>query len=360
MGPRGFSGFAALAVLLGAAGLFSARAQQAGPPSLKKPASQQQQSAPPQSQQQPKPPAPIVVPSQLVVVPVTVKNSSGALVNNLLQEDFRIFEDGAEQKISLFSLDPYPISAVILLDNSLSVKNSEDVRKSLRAIVGGLAAGDEVSVIRFDYYSEESAGFIDDPDKLITKLSHVELPGTFDAPAGGPMVLSPMINGAPAPGAPDVTQRRVGTTSTKCINDAVYAAALLLRPRPRNRRKVIFLISDGEGSKHNTHSLNDTVQTLISSEVSVYSIGVGGSFLDRGFNVISRLAHDSGGDVFYAVRGSGLESLYSRVEDQARNQYVLGYQPHHQDRVVTFHPIVVQVRRSGLTVYARQGYYSSR
>jgi VWFA-related protein len=319
----------------------------------------QQQSAQQSGQQQaPKTPGQINVTSALVVVPVTVKDTSGALVNNLLQEDFRLFEDGTEQKISLFALEPSPISSVVLLDNALSIKNSDDVRKSLRAIVGGFAPGDETTIIRFDHYPEESAGFISDPDQLLTKLSRVKLPGEFDAPAGQPILLAPMINGAPAPGAPGVTQKRAAPPSEKCINDAVYAAATLLRSRPKGRRRVIFLISDGEGSKDNVYNLNDTVKMLVSSEVAVYSIGVGGSFLERGLNVISKLAHDSGGDVFYA-RGSNLEVLYSRVEDQARNQYTLGYQPHHRDRVVTYHTVDVRVERPGLTVYARQGYYSA-
>jgi VWFA-related protein len=355
-----------IAIALLAAALACVLFAHAGPhaPVPRQQSSQQsEQQPPPQSTTAaPKPeqnqPPRINVTSALVVVPVTVKDSSGALVNNLLQEDFRLFDDNIEQKITVFSLDPSPISSVILLDNSLSIKNSEDVRKSLRAIVGGFAPGDETTVIRFDHYPEESSGFISDPDLLLTKLSHVELPGEFDAPAGQPILMAPMIDGAPAPGAPGITQKSIASPSLKCINDAVYAAAMLLRSRPKGRRRVIFLISDGEGSKHNTYNLNDTVRMLVSSEVAVYSIGVGGSFLDRGLNVISKLAHDSGGDVFYA-RGN-MEPLYSRVEDQARNQYTIGYAPHHQDRVVSYHTLSVLVKRPGLTVYARQGYYSAQ
>jgi VWFA-related protein len=355
---------AAMAGALLACALFAnatARTQESQEQSSQQPAPQQTPTRPitqATQQEQGKTPGQINVTSALVVVPVTVKDTSGALVNNLLQQDFRLFEDGVEQKISLFALDPSPISSVVLLDNALSIKNSDDVRKSLRAIVGGFAPGDETTIIRFDHYPEESAGFISDPDQLLTKLSHVQLPGEFDAPTGQPILMAPMLGSEPAPGAPGVTQKRAAPPSEKCINDAVYAAAMLLRSRPKGRRRVIFLISDGEGSKGNTYNLNDTVKMLISSEVAVYSIGVGGSFLERGLNVISKLAHDSGGDVFYA-RGNNLEALYSRVEDQARNQYTLGYAPHHRDRVVTYHAVDVRVTRPGLTVYARQGYYSA-
>jgi VWFA-related protein len=349
----------------------SQQQQQTAPPSLRKPTDPQPaqsqppptapQAAPQQTQtpQQSATPGQIRVTSPLVVVPVTVKNGSGALVNNLLQEDFRVFEDGVEQRISLFALDPYPMSAVVLLDNALGERNSDQVHKSLRAIAGGFAAGDEVTVMRFDHYTEDFSGFINDPDKLLTQLGHIALPGEFDAPAGGPMTLSPMINGQPAPGAPGVTQKRAGPPSAKCINDAVYAAAALLRPLPRNRRKIIFLVSDGLNSKGNTHNFPDTIKMLESSEVSVYSIGVGGAFLDRGVSIISRLAHESGGDVFYVGRESTLESLYARVADQARNQYTIGYAPPEKGRMASYHSVEVRVRRGGLTVQARRGYFAA-
>src|SRR5260370_37652270 len=51
----------------------------------------------------------------LVIVPVTVKDGAGELVNDLQQNEFRIFEDGIEQQHSLFSVEPLPPSTAILL-----------------------------------------------------------------------------------------------------------------------------------------------------------------------------------------------------------------------------------------------------
>src|ERR1700758_268797 len=55
----------------------------------------------------------------LVVVPVTVKNSAGELVTDLEQKDFRVFEDGAEQPITLFSAEAFPLSVAVLIDDDL-------------------------------------------------------------------------------------------------------------------------------------------------------------------------------------------------------------------------------------------------
>src|SRR5215831_6541006 len=51
----------------------------------------------------------------LVVVPVTVKNSGGQLVSSLTKADFRIYENGKEQEISNFTIDPVPLSAAVLV-----------------------------------------------------------------------------------------------------------------------------------------------------------------------------------------------------------------------------------------------------
>ena len=68
----------------------------------------------------------------LVVVPVTVKDSAGELVTDLQENDFRVFEDGVEQPIALFSADAFPLSAAILIDDDLKTrhgaKSSEDPR----------------------------------------------------------------------------------------------------------------------------------------------------------------------------------------------------------------------------------------
>lgn len=62
---------------------------------------------------------------ELVVVPVTVKDGTGNLVSDLREGEFRIFEDGVEQQISLFSVEAFPLSAVVLLDDGLRKKAAE-------------------------------------------------------------------------------------------------------------------------------------------------------------------------------------------------------------------------------------------
>ena len=51
-----------------------------------------------------------------VVVPVTVKDGSGHLVEGLSRQNFRVLEDGVEQRMTFFTSDPFPLTAVVVID----------------------------------------------------------------------------------------------------------------------------------------------------------------------------------------------------------------------------------------------------
>jgi len=87
---------------------------------------------------------------------------------------------------------------------------------------------------------------------------------------------------------------------------------------------------------------------------------VGRSYLDRKLNRLQSYAHDTGGDVYYAERRNSLEELYSRVTEQARNQYTLAYSPQGNDKGKDYHPVEVRVRRPGLNIITREGYFSAQ
>ena len=68
----------------------------------------------------------------LVMIPVQVNDARGASVRGLDREDFQLFEDGAEQKITHFSREDAPLSVGFMLDSSSSMKN-----KMQRAVEAG-------------------------------------------------------------------------------------------------------------------------------------------------------------------------------------------------------------------------------
>lgn len=329
----------------------------------------QQKPAPPPAPQ----PAPdaggaqtvIRVPVNEVVIPVTVKDRGGHLVPDLERNDFRVLEDNVEQKISFFRAEATPLSIVILLDNDLKERDADQVAKSIDAIVAGLSPSDEAFVCRFDQFFHPGKGFTADQDKLLTELKRTRLDTQSDAPSqGGPFQNTPTINGQSATGGPAVrgsTQILKGQV-TKALDDAVYNAAELLKERGtnRDRRRIIFLISDGRnGTKYNTNSYDTTVKQLLNNNIAVYSLAVGSAFFDRKFSRLVDYAHATGGGVFFAAKRQAMEELYSRVTEEARHQYLLAYMPAGTDRGAEYHSIEVRVKREALTVIAREGYYTS-
>ncbi len=297
-----------------------------------------------------------------VILPVTVKDSAGTLVPDLTREEFRIFDDNVEQKISLFSVEAFPLSAVLLVDNDLKGKDSEMVEASLKSIVGGLSLSDEAFVCRFDINFHPGKGFTKDQDKLVTELKRTRLDGGTDVigpDPSGPFNAGATVNGqniSGGPATPASTTILKGQTN-KALDDAMYEAAQLLSDRGRSRRKIIFLISDGQNAKNNKYDYDTVVKELLRYNISVYSLGVGKGFLERKFSRLQSYAHDTGGDVYYAAKQKALEELYSRVTEQARNQYTLAYSPQGNDKTKDYHQVEVRVRRPGLNIITREGYY---
>src|ERR1051326_21876 len=57
----------------------------------------------------------------LVIVDATVRDQNGGIVANLAPQDFHLYEDGAEQRISYFSRDELPLAVALVLDRSGSM-----------------------------------------------------------------------------------------------------------------------------------------------------------------------------------------------------------------------------------------------
>jgi Ca-activated chloride channel homolog len=329
------------------------------------------QSAPAQTPQHPPavpPPsearAKISVNSNLVILPVTVKDRSGNLVPDLRRDEFRVFEDNIEQKIDVFTAEAFPLSMIILLDNELKDKDAQQVRKSLDAVVGGLSLDDEAFICRFDQFFHPGSGFTTDHDLLLTELQRTKIdsePST--APPGGAIANAPSINGHSAIGdAPNIASATMNIRgqTTKALDDAVFGAAQLLHGRDRNRRRVILLVSDGAngGKKSNKMNYDSVVKTLQHDNIEVYSVAVASAFLERKFNRLIDYAHDSGGEVYFAAKRETLEELYSRISEEARNQYTIAYVPRGTDRSADVHSVEVRVKREGLTIKTRDRYYA--
>src|SRR6202042_1289363 len=127
-------------------------------------------------------------------------------------------------------------------------KDAEKVQASLMAILGGLSTEDEAFICRFDQFFHPGKGWTADQDKLSKELKRTSLDTGADvAPPSPPFNGTPSINNHSAfdDSAIDKGAQAIKGQPTKALDDAVFAAAMLLHDRPRSRRRVILLISDG-------------------------------------------------------------------------------------------------------------------
>jgi VWFA-related protein len=236
------------------------------------------------------------------------------------------------------------------------------VQDSLDAIVGGMSDLDEAFVCRFDQFFHPGKGFSSNQDQLLTELRRTKLDSRPNVlPPGGPF-NGPTVNGHAPDGSPSVPEstRTILAAPTKALDDAVFGAAQLLKTRPRNRRKIIFIVSDGVngGKKYNTNTYENTLKELLGHGISVFAVGVGSAFYDRKFERLSSYAKNTGGDVYYAARKESLQELYGRVTEEARYEYTLAYVPQNTNRAKDYHDVEVRVKREGLTILTKNRYYT--
>jgi VWFA-related protein len=183
---------------------------------------------------------------------------------------------------------------------------------------------------------------------------------------GGPFGSGPTNNGIPVD--PGRMQVQTPTRESYVLNDAILTAAQELSHRPRENRKIIFVISDGKeyGSRANYQQV---LKVLLTNGVALYAIGVDQAAMpvvnkiDKaripGFgysDILPKYANATGGDVLNEFSKESIESAYQRITLEARNQYTLGYNTP-QTYSSNYREIEVRVRRPGVEVFAKHGYY---
>jgi len=313
-----------------------------------------------------------------VTVPVTVRDADNRPVTGLLADDFSVYENGVRQSLQLFTSDPFPLSAAVVIDLAMSNQTVDKVKKTLPSLTGAFGQFDELAMFTFGSTVKKVSSFTGVGEQLSEALRQVrQLSGRNPGPPviGGPLGVGPTVSGRPVdPGTPH-TPTVVRESSV--LNDAILAAARELADRDRSEhwqklkikpRKIVFVVSEGreEGSRA---SYEDVMKVLLSNDITVYAIAVGGSaipgygdarkFRIPGFgygNILPKYASATGGQVFSEFSQRAIETAYGEVTATARNQYTLGYTTR-ASRSTTYRTIEVRVKRPNLKIYARDGYY---
>lgn len=274
----------------------------------------------------------------LVEVSCTALDGNDKPLKGLHAEDFRIFEDGAEQRIAHFDASTEPASIAVVMDASPSIyRELREMRAAARALAEVLAPQDEIGVVAF------------------SREAHLLLPLTRDRALLERALQSPEL-------------ARVANESTSNIYRAVYLTARDLL-KGRSGRKAILLLTDGQdsglglnwnpasagaqpGETSGRLSFEDVVRELAAEEIEVYAIStephprsmtpawlsarrsntlIAEETRKAGVPIytayLAELVRRAGGQLFFLREIGTLGDVYRCIAETLREQYVLGYYP---------------------------------
>jgi Ca-activated chloride channel family protein len=281
-------------------------------------------------------PAPPVFPSDLDVVnvTVTVRDSSGHLILDLRPEDFVVLEDGRPQAIQLFgrAVDPGH-DETLALDLGLLMDTSQSMLQELK-----LSQEAATRFLQAIPRARELITIFFDQDIRLSRYDSENQQGLFDR----------------------IAQAKGGGNTA--LYDAI--AVYLSRVAGGTGRKVLVVFTDGEDST-SALSVTELIRLVRSSAVTIYPIAFTGSMAtgspealrSRGF--LNEIADLTGGQVFRPAASRDLAGIYQKILEELSGQYVLGFASDNARRDGKYRRLKVQVRREGMRVRHREGYYPS-
>jgi Ca-activated chloride channel homolog len=279
------------------------------------------------------PRADLLVDVPLVLIPVHVTTPLGVSVTDLPKSDFRVFEDGAEQKITHFSSEDAPLSIGVLFDASGSMKNK--IAKSAEAVAAFFKtsnAEDEFFLIEFNERPKLAVPFTQDSDEIYKHVART---------------------------------RAIGRTS---LLDAIHLALVQMKTA-KNLRKAIVIVSDG-GDNRSRYTESEIKSAMREADVQVFALGI----FDPddqpkrtreekdGPRLLGELADETGGRHYPVENINDLPVLCARIGNELRNQYMIGYTPSNEMEDGRYRHVKVTVisppEMPLLRAHHRQGYYA--
>lgn len=299
----------------------------------------------------------IKVDTNLVSIPVSVSDRDGFYVSNLREANFKIFEDGLEQKIEYFGTTDKPFTVVLLIDVSPSTSYKiEEIQTAAAAFVQQLLPHDQVMVIEFDSSVHVLAEVTGDRDKIFKAIRQTGFGDGTSLYQAVDFSLRKRLDKIEGRKAIVLFTDGVDTTSS----GASYASTL---EDAEESEAVIFPIY------YNTFLQNMGIGGGNGPMTSTPTLGLPGSLggararqqasaeYARGRTYLTELAGVTGGKVFRPESTpGGLTAAFESIAEELRRQYVIGYYSGGPGSPGDRKGIRVRVDRPKLVVRARDSY----
>jgi len=269
--------------------------------------------------------------SALVNTLVAVRDEKGHFVTGLTKDDFIVLDNDKEQSISYFSQElNQPLTIALVIDRSRSVQSAlSKAQVAARNFFSSVlrAGKDRAVVVAFDSGVYVVQDFTDDASSLAAASSKLTAAG--------------------------------GTS----IFDAVYKTTRDKLGEEEEGRRVILLITDGDDTTSRA-SIEQAIEIALKNNVIIYAIRVSGegslNVRDlQGKPVLDRLTEATGGRQFHLDGDENqLASFLTKLQDELRSQYSIGYQFQTASSDRSFHKLTIKLLHANLRAFTRRGYYS--
>jgi VWFA-related protein len=289
----------------------------------------------------------IRVDSQLVTLNVSVidRGTSRGLAG-LVQSDFKLFEDGHEQRILQFDSSSAPFDLILLIDLSGSTKDVVKlIREAALHFVNAARPADRIAVITFAGSASVVSGLTADRDLLRQRIE------TIDTARG----------------------------DTKLYDAINFAMSQVAKDARNSRRAAIVVMSDGldgtipgiSGQIGSRTSYQETLRNIQEFDGVLYTLWLNTEYeamspldtqpeaFDAGHDRMKEMA-DAGGGVFYPVeRLTDLAGAYEQVVTDLGTVYSLAYKPSNSARDGQWRAIRIGINRSNAVARGKRGYYAN-
>lgn len=289
-----------------------------------------------------------------VVLPVSVRDQSGAPVSGLDENSFFVYDNGVRQEIRSFNRRRIPANIVLLLDASGSVfSRMRFIRAAAKGFVQGLLKEDSVCVMQF----ADRVDLLEDWTEA-TETAKLEKAIDWRYHAG----------------------------ESTAFYDGLYLAAEQQLSKLEGRRIVILLTDGVDTSVRKRATFNDALNAVRRAEATVYVVSLTASLraeiakksggrwakifpvddprqvaklltlVDNAESLLTGLAAQTGGRIFLPVRDEDLETAYRAIAEELRTQYIITYRPKQRPVGGEWRRIRVLVSPGIYEVATREGY----
>jgi len=297
----------------------------------------------------------IRVETDLIMIPVKVATKNGRAVPDIRQEEFRVFENGEQQEIAYFSSDDTPFSVALLLDMSYStVFKLQEIQNAAKQFISELKPNDRVMIVAFAEKARVLCDLTDNRTALRYAIEAAKIESGTSLYDTMDDVLNHRLANASGRKAIVLLTDGVDTTSKKATFKSVLAdlaeSNVVVYPIrystyddvQKNRRKDAEVRYDDDDRPY-------VVDSAPGKGERTEDYATADEFM-------SETADRTGGAVQRVSSRTNLAAAFSRIADELRKTYSLGYYPTSNRLPGSRNFIRVRVYRPDLVIRARETY----